>query len=75
MQVEKGQDLARGSRCNPRLQLLEFFAHHAERGGQSADLVQDIAPLDRVLTNVEFGGRQQMRATDCDPARNAAAGQ
>jgi hypothetical protein len=48
---------------------------HAERTRQATDFVQHIAPLNGVLTNLELGGCEQMRATDGNAVRDTASGE
>ena len=75
MQIQKRAHFARCIGCDARLELVQLFAHDVECGGQAADLMQHVAPLDRVLANVELRWREQMRTADRDSVRYAATGE
>ncbi len=75
MQIEKRAHFGRRTGCDARLELVQLFAHDVEGRGQPSDFMQHIAPLDRVLTNVELRPREQMRATHGDAVRHTTAGQ
>ncbi len=75
MQVQKRAHFTRRVASDARLQLVQLLAHNIECRGQSADFVQYVTPLDRVLANVELRRREQMRTADGNPACDAASDQ
>ena len=57
MQVEECAHFRRRIRRNPAAKFIQFIAHRGKGARQARDLVHDVAPLDRHLTDFQFRGR------------------